>query len=112
MGTFSTDKEELLEKLRHAQGWSTADGDAGAFALQDVISEIERLPTEKEKIDKILEVVKNLKSVIEKQNTALNSIISFISKLYQDGEMNKDTFNRLDEFLHDWLDSSFEKPTN
>lgn len=102
-------KEDILNKLHEAQMWSVADGDVGALALTDVISAIEQLPTEQEKMDKILEIVENLKNMIEKQNDVLRNTSSLISKLYQDGEINKDTFNRLDEFLHDWLDSSFGK---
>ena len=109
MGTFSTDKKDILKKLQNAQMWAIADGDAGALALTDVINAIEQLPTEKEKIDKILVVVENLKSMIEKQNDTLRNTASLVSKLHQDGEINKDTFNRLDEFLHEWLDPSFGK---
>jgi len=38
----------------------------------------------------------------------LTELATMISKMYQDGDINKDTFNRLDEFLHEWLNSEFE----
>ncbi len=39
----------------------------------------------------------------------LRKLLLMVSELFQQGKINDDTFNRLDEFLHDWLDESIEK---
>ena len=53
------------------------------------------------KLDQLIEENKEIRGIIYK-------VASTVSKMYEDGEINKDTFNRLDEFLHDWLDSEIK----
>jgi len=78
---------------------------------QDIIDLIESVNIKKEHSpaateSHVLIAIKELGEKIEANNQNLNKLISMISKMYQENEINKDTFNRLDQFLHDWLDSS------
>ncbi|PJC49755.1 MAG: hypothetical protein CO032_08290 [Nitrosopumilales archaeon CG_4_9_14_0_2_um_filter_34_16] len=73
------------------------------------IDDVKQALKSEEKISKILENILELHSKLDKQHLMLTKLVSMISKMYQDGEINKDTFNRLDEFLHDWLDSEFDE---
>ena len=64
--------------------------------------------TDKEnKIEQILEIVKRLETKLNRQNEFLNKIVTLVSKMFQDGEINKDTFNKLDEFLKPYYDNPY-----
>ena len=56
--------------------------------------------------------IESLSQKLEKYETSnsenLRKLTVLISELYQQGKINEDTFNRLDEFLHDWLDSTID----
>lgn len=73
------------------------------------IDDVKQALKSEEKISKILESILDLHSKLDKQHLMLTKLATMISKMYQDGEINKDTFNQLDIFLHDWLDSEFEE---
>ena len=60
------------------------------------------------KIDQILEIIKSLQLQLNQQKDLLNKIASLIIKLYNDNEINKDTFNKLDEFLKPYYDHLYE----
>jgi len=53
---------------------------------------------------KILEGINELKIKLDHQNDLISGISAMISKMYEDGEINKDTFNKLDEFLKPYYD--------
>lgn len=53
----------------------------------------------KQKLDLLIEENQKIKETLIK-------VAALISKMYDDEQINKDTFNRLDEMLHDYLDSS------
>lgn len=72
------------------------------------LEDIKQALKNERKTDDILKLVTDLHSKLDKQHLMLSKLISMISKMYQDDEINKDTYNRLDEFLHDWLDSEFD----
>lgn len=109
MGTFSINIDELLEKLEHAKTMSIVDGLIGSVQLSQVMDEIKQLPKDEDKIDKILSLVENLQKTIEQQNALIIKIASTISKLHQDGKINNETFNKLDEFLKPYYDNPYEK---
>lgn len=73
------------------------------------IDDVKQALKSEEKISRILESILGLHSKLDKQHLMLTKLAIMISKMYQDGDINKDTFNRLDEFLHDWLDSEFKE---
>lgn len=56
----------------------------------------------------INERLKPIEEKLEKQNELLQKIASLVTQIHQDGEPNKDTFNKLDEFLKPY----FENPYN
>gem|GEM_PF-3843881 len=60
------------------------------------------------KIEKILEIVKKLETQLNRQQEQFNKLISLISKMYEDGEINKDTLNKLDEFLKPYIDNPYQ----
>ena len=70
--------------------------------------EIRKILKEEDKSEKILKIVQELQNKLEKQHLMLTKLVAMTSKMYQEGEMNKDTYNRLDQFLHDWLDSELK----
>lgn len=37
----------------------------------------------------------------------ISKLVSMISKMYQDGEIDKNTFNKLDEFLKSYYDNPY-----
>ena len=65
-------------------------------------------PEKKKAEIKILEGINELKAKSERQNEMIMKIVAMISKMYQDGEINKDTFNKLDEFLKPYFDNPYE----
>jgi len=70
-----------------------------ALMLNEVATNLER------KIDSLSDKLEKY----ETSNSAnLRKLTLLISELYQQGKINEDTFNRLDEFLHDWLDSTID----
>jgi len=58
---------------------------------QPSLSEIEK------KLDQLIEENKEIRGIIHK-------VASTVSKLYKDGEINKATFDKLDEFLKSYYD--------
>jgi hypothetical protein len=64
---------------------------------------------QKPKDDKIIELLEELKTKIDTQNNLLQKIASTISKMYQDDEIDKDTFNKLDEFLKPYYDKPYQQ---
>ena len=61
---------------------------------------------QQETINKILDVVQGLEGKLDEQNRLIVKMVAMLSKMVQDGEINKDTFNKLDEFLKPYYDNS------
>lgn len=57
-------------------------------------------------VQEILKILKDLQEKLDRQGKVLTKIAVYVSKLYQDGEINKETFNKLDEFLKPYYDDS------
>ena len=76
----------------------------GSFSAGVTKEQIEQLLKEQDKTGIILEIVQDLQSKLGEQGRALTKLVSMISKMYQDGEINKDTFNKLDDFLKPYYD--------
>ena len=70
--------------------------------------QVRQILKEEDKSELILKIVQELKNKLEKQHVMSTKLVAMVSKMYQDGEINKDTYNRLDQFLHDWLDSEIK----
>ena len=68
----------------------------------DLTDDLPNLVVE-EKLDKIIHMF-NKKE--EKEDEFRNKLTFILSSLHQSDNLNKDTFNRLDEMLRDYLDSS------
>ena len=43
---------------------------------------------------------------LEQQSDMVRMMFRMITKMYQDGEINNDTFNKLDDFLKPYYDNS------
>ncbi|MBM3910166.1 MAG: hypothetical protein FJ356_00780 [Thaumarchaeota archaeon] len=83
--------------------------DAISFAgMNKTIQEIKKLPQKNTKLNEILTNIKNLNTMIDKQYSLLCKIAVYVTKLYQDGEINKDTFNKFDEFLKSYYDNPYD----
>jgi len=65
-------------------------------------------PEKKKAEIKILEGINELKAKLDLQNELIIKLVAMISKMYEDGEINKDTFNKLDEFLKPYYDNPYE----
>jgi len=76
----------------------------GGFSSGATKEQIKQLLSEQDKSDVILEIVQDLQSKLNEQGRLLTKLVSVISKMYQDGEINKDTFNKLDSFLKTYYD--------
>lgn len=95
--------EEVQQKLEELHGLMMVDGMIASTKLP----EIRKLLQEITKDDKLLQILASLNKMKEKldqQDKQINKLISLISKMYQDGEINKDTFNKLDQFLKPYYD--------
>lgn len=68
--------------------------------------EVMQLLEGSDKVDAIYKIVKDLQERSDKQYKLLTQIAVAVSKLYVEGKMNKDTFNKLDEFLRDYYENS------
>lgn len=66
-------------------------------------------PNQQEITEKILEIVKDLQEKLDTQNKIITKMVAMISKMYQDGEFNKDTFNKLDDFLKPYYDNPYQE---
>ncbi len=73
------------------------------LSLQDITEALRK----ERKTDSILKIVKDMQDKLETQNKLLVNIAVTVSKLYQAGELNKDTFNKLDEFLRDYYEQPY-----
>jgi len=64
-------------------------------------------------LSELLSKIENLTEKLDQYETRnseyLRKLMVMVSELYQQGKINDDTFNRLDQFLHDWLDESIDK---
>lgn len=76
----------------------------GGFSSGATKEQIKQLLNEQDKSELILEIVQDLRSKLDKQGRLLTKLVSVISKMYHDGEINKDTFNKLDSFLKSYYD--------
>jgi len=76
----------------------------GGFSSGATKEQIKQLLNEQDKSDIILEIVQDLQSKLNEQGRLTTKLVSMISKMYQDGEINKDTFNKLDDFLKPYYD--------
>ncbi|WP_428326674.1 hypothetical protein [Nitrosopumilus sp.] len=70
------------------------------------ILEKQDLDWQKEAISEILEIVKSTQTKLDEQSKLLTKIAMFVSKLYHDGKLNQETFDKLDEFLKEYYDDS------
>ncbi|MBS3925133.1 MAG: hypothetical protein KGZ34_00345 [Nitrosarchaeum sp.] len=66
----------------------------------------------KDGLAELLSKIQDLTDKLDKYETRnseyLRKLLLMVSELFQQGKINIDTFNRLDEFLHDWLDESLD----
>jgi len=76
----------------------------GGFSSGVTKEQIKQLLSEQDKSDVILKIVQDLQSKLDEHGRLLTKLLSVISKMYQDGEINKDTFNKLDIFLKPYYD--------
>ncbi len=71
------------------------------------IQETKNLQEKISREDKILKIVQDTHVLVEKNNILLSNILSLVTKMYNDGELDKDTFNKLDDFLKVYYDNPF-----
>lgn len=69
--------------------------------------DIEIVPQSSEETKTILKAIGDVAVKLEHQQEQFNKIFSLVSKMYNDGEINKDTFNKLDEFLKPYYDNPY-----
>ncbi|MCH7562011.1 MAG: hypothetical protein IIC67_11740 [Thaumarchaeota archaeon] len=97
--------DEIQKKLDDLQVLAMVDGDIASLSVPEITKLIEELKGGNTLQD-IRQGISELNKKIEEQNEKFDKIISFVSKMYQDGEINKDTFNKLDDFLKPYHDNS------
>jgi len=56
---------------------------------------------------KILEGIDELKIKLDRQNDLITGLSVMISKMHADGEINNETFNKLDDFLKPYYDNPY-----
>jgi len=54
----------------------------------------------------ILSIVKDMQRKLDRQNEVHMKMAILVSELYLEGELNQDTFNKLDEFLKEYYNNS------
>ncbi len=64
-------------------------------------------PNNDASLSKILEGIDELKTKLDHQNTLITRLGGMLSKMYEDGEINKDTFNKLDDFLKPYYENPY-----
>ena len=105
--------EQIRQKLRDIEMYSIID--EGLYT-QMTIPEIETLVEElrthalstNADTKTILNAINELKTIVEQQQSQVRKLVSLVTKLYEDGEINKDTFNKLDEFLKEYHDHPYQ----
>ncbi len=55
---------------------------------------------------KILSIVKDMQRKLDHQNEVHMKMAILVSELYLEGELNQETFNKLDEFLKEYYNNS------
>jgi len=68
--------------------------------------QIKQIIKDADKSEAILEIVKDLQNKLDSQQKMVSKLVAMLSRMYQDNEINKDTFNKLDEFLKPYYDTS------
>lgn len=81
--------------------------------LSEIIKLLKDVPStgtakQEDPINKILEIVQDLQNKLNYQGILITKIVATLSKMFQDGEINKDTFNKLDEFLKPYYDNPYQ----
>ena len=95
---FNQKLDEIQKKLNDFQVLAMVDGDIASLSVPEISKLIQELK-DGNTIQEILNGISELKTKMNQHDEKFNKIISVISKMYQDGELNKDTFNKLDEYL-------------
>ncbi len=72
------------------------------------IEDIEIVPEKSEDVKIILDAIGDLVTKLSHLQEKSNKLIAIVSKMYQDGEINNDTFNKLDEFLKSYYDNPYQ----
>lgn len=76
---------------------------------------LDELPLDEERktilqyLQKIQEQNEENRQKLDSQNKLITKMMATISKMYQDGEMNKDTFNKLDDFLKPYYENPYQE---
>lgn len=65
-------------------------------------------PEKKDAEKKILDGINELKTKFENQNKMIIKLVAMISKMHKDGEINRDTFNKLDQFLKSYYENPYD----
>jgi len=71
--------------------------------LQQLLQELREGNT----LQEVLHGIVELKNKFERQEQKFDKLVVLISKMYQDGELNKDTFNKFDQFLKEYYDNPY-----
>jgi len=95
---FNQKLDEIQKKLEDLRVLPIVDGDIASLSVPEITKLVEKLKDENTLQD-IRQGISELNKKMDEQNKKFDKIISFISKIYQDGEINKETFNKLDEYL-------------
>lgn len=99
----------IIETKTQNHGCSNPDFDEKIrLGTTDLTGDLEQLSPEKKIIieNKLDEIVKLLEESQRKDSKFRNKATLILSKLYQDKQINENTFNKLDMFLHEWFDSN------
>lgn len=104
---FNQKLNEIQKKLDDLQVLAMVDGDIASLSIPEITKLVEKLKDENILQD-ILQGISELNRKMDEQKKKFDKIISFISKMYQDGEINKETFNKLDEYLNQNLPEYYD----
>ena len=66
---------------------------------EGIKKQIQEALKEDDKSELILKIVTDLQGKLEEQHKMITGLVAMISKMYQNDEINKETFGKLDDFL-------------
>lgn len=83
-------------------------GSGNTKKISEIFDELQKQNPEWqiETMTEILKIVKDTQTKLDQQSKILTKIAMFVSKLYHDGKLNQETFDKLDEFLKEYYDDS------
>lgn len=77
-------------------------------ALGPLTDQIRKIIQDEDKSDEIIRLVIESNRKLQVQTQMITKLVAMISKMYHDGEINKETFNKLDVFLKPYYENPYD----